>query len=462
MGQIALPESFTRHTPENHLSRSHSGRPGPPPGTNGTRTELPPNSRGVGPRSSAHDDRPPLRPSADKRRQANCPFGGRTVPAGIECVSAAVMRSVKPKDGSVRLIGVRVSGVAVVLVCFAAGCASTGPITGSARPASPPVASSAVAVSAPVAVAAVSTPARSQPVTVAANKAAADAEASRLLMLAQVPPGATEIAVPPAGLSGPIMGTPGTTSLIDHARYWRVAMSFADALAWLKAHPPQTVASGGSMSGTGPDGQSGGYSYQVPDSPGWTQAQLEIGVASAAAGVSDIRADGIALWFDPVPLQDTASGPRMRVSVAGGCPATDAGAVGVRNSAPDLATMLLPAASPTGGLICEYAGLNGIRFGLIKSTKLDADAAAQLASAVSSSPVSHLDNEEVHCPMDDASAAVLVFSYPGRADVDVWYARNGCRSVSNGYIAASTGDILNELANPAASGPPFPAPAATS
>jgi hypothetical protein len=81
---------------------------------------------------------------------------------------------------------------------------------------------------------------------------------------------------------------------------------------------------------------------------------------------------------------------------------------------------------------------------------------------VSSSPLSHLDNEVVHCPMDDASAAVLVFSYAGRADVDVWYARNGCQYVSNGYIAASTGDILNELANPAASGSPFPAPAASS
>jgi len=371
--------------------------------------------------------------------------------------------ALKPNEGLMRLVGMRVSGLAVVLACFAAGCASTGPAAGSSPPTSPPFASSPVPVSAPVAVSAVSTPASSQPATAAANKAAADAEASRLLALAQVPPGATEIAVPPAGLSGPVMGTPGTTSLIDHAKYWQVAMSFADALAWVKAHPPNTLASGGSMSGTGPDGQSGGYSYQVPDSPGWTQAQLEIGVASAAAGVSDIRADGIALWFDPVPLQDNAPGPRMRVTVAGGCPATDAGAVGVRNSAPDLATMLLPAAAPTGGLMCEYAGLNGIRFGLLKSTKLDADAAAQLASSVSSSPLSHLDNEQVHCPMDDASAAVLVFSYPGRADVDVWYTRNGCRSVSNGYITASTGDILNELANPAAaSGPPFPAPAASS
>ena len=361
-----------------------------------------------------------------------------------------------------RLVGMRLSGVAVVLVCLAAGCASTGPAAGSSPPTSPPLVSSPVAVSASAVMSAVSTPASSGRATAASNKSAADAEASRLLMLAQVPPGAIEIAVAPAALSGPIMGTPATTSLIDHARYWQVAMSFADALAWVKSHPPNTLASGGSMSGSGPDGQSGGYSYQVPDSPGWTQAQLEVGVASAAAGISDIRADGVALWLDPVPLQDNAPGPRMRVTVAGGCPATDAGAVGVRNSAPDLATMLLPLAAPTGGLMCEYAGLNGIRFGLIKSTKLDADAAAQLASSVSSSPLSHLDNEEVHCPMDDASVTVLVFSYPGRADVDLWYARNGCQYVSNGYISASTGDVLNELANPAASGPPSPAPAASS
>jgi hypothetical protein len=216
------------------------------------------------------------------------------------------------------------------------------------------------------------------------------------------------------------------------------------------------------MSGSGPDGLSGGYSYQVPDSPGWTQAQLEVGVASASAGVSDIRADGVAEWFDPVPFEDNASGPRMRVTVAGRCAATDAGAVGVRNTGTDLSATLLPAAAPTGGLLCEYAGLNGKRFGLIKSTALDANAVARLASGVSSSSLSHLDNAVMHCPMDDASVTVLVFSYAGRADVDVWYARTGCQSVSNGYITGSPGDILNELVNPAASGPPFPAPAASS
>jgi hypothetical protein len=335
-----------------------------------------------------------------------------------------------------RRIGMRASGVAVVLVCFAAGCASTGPTAG--------------------------TPGSSEPATAASNKADADAEASRLLTLAQVPPGAREIAAAPAALSGPIMGTPATTSLIDHARYWQVPMSFADALAWVAAHPPKTLTSGGSMSGGGPDGQSGGYSYQAADSPAWTNAQLEVGVASAAAGGSEIRADGVAEWFDPAPLPDAAAGPRMRLTVAGGCPAADAGAVGVRNTAPDLSTALLPATAPTGGLICEYAGLNGTRFGLIKPTTLDAGAAARLASGVSSSSLSHLDNLRTNCPNDDGSVTVLAFTYAGRADVDVWYARTGCQSVSNGYITGSPGDILNELANPAASRPPFPAPAASS
>jgi hypothetical protein len=64
--------------------------------------------------------------------------------------------------------------------------------------------------------------------------------------------------------------------------------------------------------------------------------------------------------------------------------------------------------------------------------------------------------------MDDASVTVLAIAYAGRADVDAWYARTGCQSVSNGYITADPSDALNQLVNPAASGPPTPAPVVSS
>ena len=183
---------------------------------------------------------------------------------------------------------------------------------------------------------------------------------------------------------------------------------------------------------------------------------LEVGVVSVAAGVSDIRADGVAEWIDPAPIKDTAAGPRMRVTVAAGCPQSDNGDVGVSNTGDDLSTMLLPTAAPRSGLICEYAGMNGKKFGLISSTPLNQAAAVRLASAAANSSLSHLDNLEVNCPMDDGSMSVLAFTYPGRADVDLWDVPRGCQSLSNGFITASPADALIELVNPAASGPPFP------
>ncbi|MGH2929363.1 MAG: hypothetical protein ACRDL8_14265, partial [Solirubrobacteraceae bacterium] len=93
-----------------------------------------------------------------------------------------------------------------------------------------------------------------RPATAASNKRQADQEATRLLALAQVPPGATEIGTPPAALRDPLTGNPVTSSLIDHARYWQVPMSFTDALAWVKANPPRCLRASVSSEGSGPHG----------------------------------------------------------------------------------------------------------------------------------------------------------------------------------------------------------------
>jgi hypothetical protein len=112
--------------------------------------------------------------------------------------------------------------------------------------------------------------------------------------------------------------------------------------------------------------------------------------------------------------------------------------------------------------MCQYGGPNGKPFPLFKPTTLAANAAAQLVAAINESSLSHLDDVETSCPNDDGSVTVFAFAYAGRADVDMWYARTGCQQISNGYITTSPSNALNELANPAASGPPFPAPPASS
>jgi hypothetical protein len=49
--------------------------------------------------------------------------------------------------------------------------------------------------------------------------------------------------------------------------------------------------------------------------------------------------------------------------------------------------------------------------------------------------------------MDDGSVTVLVFAYPRKPDVDLWFARTGCQQLSNGSILASAGDFGRQLAH---------------
>jgi hypothetical protein len=50
------------------------------------------------------------------------------------------------------------------------------------------------------------------------------------------------------------------------------------------------------------------------------------------------------------------------------------------------------------------------------------------------------------------------FSYPGRADVDVWYASNGCTYVANGHISTAANDAYSGAVQSVlpALGSPFP------
>jgi hypothetical protein len=237
------------------------------------------------------------------------------------------------------------------------------------------------------------------------------------------------------------MGTPLDSSLIDRVRLWSIPMAFADALAWEKAHPPSGLTPSGSVEGNAPVGRFGGYAYSAPDSAAWTQAELEIGVAPLDEHTTMIRTDGMAIWLDPQPLRDDLAGPRMRVTIALGCPPTDKGMVGVTNSDKDLEHSLLPAALPTRGLVCEFAGLGSKPFSLSAQTHLAAAEAQRLAASIRKVPLRHSGGGITSCPMEDASATVIVFSYPNRDDVDLWYARTGCQSLSNGFIAAGVAGL---------------------
>jgi hypothetical protein len=179
-----------------------------------------------------------------------------------------------------------------------------------------------------------------------------------------------------------------------------------------------------------------GYEYGGPRSRTWESADLEVSVAPFDGG-SVLRADAMVVWLDPRPVPDNGPGPRLRVTVTGGCPASDTQIIGVRNPGPGLARRLVPAGRPAAGLECGYYGLNGRPWHLHRTLRLSAAQARRQAGIISRLPLSHTNGGAINCPADDGSAEVIVLAYPGRPDVDLWVLTNGCQSIGNGHISAA-------------------------
>jgi len=266
------------------------------------------------------------------------------------------------------------------------------------------------------------------------NRRAAEAEAKRLLALVVPPPASIRLGSAPSSLPGPIMGTTNATSQIDDSAFWRVPMSMSATLAWLKVHPPGDLTLSGSStsSSTGAMVSANGYLYYAPSG-----GQIQLSVATTGATSSVLRADGIDVWIDPVAYSDDSPGPRLRVTLATACPASDGGIVGVTNPPPPLKKSMLPTASPTAGLICQYYGLNGHPFTLAASKPLSATAARGYADLIAAIPLGHIDGGSTSCPDDVGTATVAAFAYPDGTTTDVWATTSGCPTVSNGYILAS-------------------------
>ena len=279
----------------------------------------------------------------------------------------------------------------------------------------------------------------SRTVTAAGNRAAARAEAAKLLALARLPHGAVRLARPPRSLSHAAIGAPAAKSLVDLTAVWRVALPFATAHAWLSAHPPAGLSAGGeASSGNTITGRTytEGSSYEGPSSPAWQTAELNISIAPYGPHATAIRADGVVVWLDPRPVRSSPGAHPLRVTLAGGCPASDRGVTGVTNGGPGLTAGLLPRGEPTAGLRCRYEGMNGHPFRLIAATRLTRAEARRAAKTIAATPLSHPDGEVVNCPLNDGSAQVLVLAYPGRADIDLWITPTGCGGISNGHIIA--------------------------
>jgi hypothetical protein len=310
----------------------------------------------------------------------------------------------------------RMAAVAGLCV-FAAGCGTTG-LTVRSQAAHAPASPTAT-------------------VAVAGNRAAARAQAKRLLELARVPSGIQRIAHAPSLLDRPAMGTPGVSSLVDQVKIWRVKSPFAEVQRWLWAHRPRGLTITGTSGPINIAGQNVmfgiNYHGKGRDHPAWQSADLEIGAARVGPHTTVIRVDAVVIWLDPRPIKSRPGAHPIRVTLAGGCPQSDRGVTNVTNPV-KLAHRLLPAGRPTAGLRCRYDGLNGHPFQLVAKDWLNPRAAQKAAKTISAMRLSHTDGGAMYCPSDDGAAEIQVLAYPGRPDADLWTLVNGCGSISNGSI----------------------------
>ena len=217
--------------------------------------------------------------------------------------------------------------------------------------------------------------------TAGTGRDSAEREAARLFALVVPPAGATPVSSAP-GLAGPFM-SPGADSLVDVAHLWRLDMTFAQARTWLAEQHPGGLEASATPSSSDRGGVTlDSRTYDPPIRPEFDSTQLQLAVVAGGGTSSYLHADGLVVWLDPTPYADDMPGARIRVAAGGPCPITDEGAVGVRNpDQQDLDVALVPAGTPTGGLLCRYQGSSGQEGALDAQRALDRDDATRLTTA---------------------------------------------------------------------------------
>jgi hypothetical protein len=234
--------------------------------------------------------------------------------------------------------------------------------------------------------------------------------------------------------------------------YWRVPRSSWSVYLWLVGHPPQGLqVTQPASSAPGIEGDE--YDATLPHPPQTNPSDVMLPAAALVVEVeplgprsSEIRAAAGAAWFNPSPMPDKSKGRRLTVSVAGGCPADDRGVVGVSNPGAGLVTSLLPPGEkPSRALLCLFSW----QYRLLVHALLPGVAASQLATALSSAPIAQTDISLVSygCPpqLPQVPDAVVVFAYPGSADVATWVQPVCDGMTSNGFVMTATPTSASQL-----------------
>jgi len=179
------------------------------------------------------------------------------------------------------------------------------------------------------------------------NYSIATAEVRHLVQLVNLPPGATQVQDAPIEelSAGPVTGRTG--NFIFATGWWTVPASVDSTISWILQHPPaglMLLSSQGTVSTPKyvlhliEFKGSGAHAYQ--------DVELEISVEKML-GHSVVRADGKAVWLTSSVTRDSRTGPRLRLTIAGGCPSSLGGYHDIVNPpSPDLDSRLIPCELP--------------------------------------------------------------------------------------------------------------------
>ena len=136
----------------------------------------------------------------------------------------------------------------------------------------------------------------------------------------------------------------------------------------------------------------------------------------------------------------TARKPAVRVLAQSGCPKTISGYHDVANSKNARGSRLLPSSATSGVLLCGYGSeLEGSK--LKGPRTLTVAQANSLASVINRIHLG-VDTSSHSCPYDSGLVTIFAFTYQGEPDVDLWWHRDGCEGLDNGFR------IGGETANP--------------
>lgn len=142
--------------------------------------------------------------------------------------------------------------------------------------------------------------------TSAQNNAAAVSDATRLLAGAPLPPGSVRVSSEPSGdggLLGHPLDTPVTPALVDRYGWWTTSTSFADAVAYLRAHPP----AGGMLTGFvgGLAGPPNGLMFSFSPRAGVLSSRsLAYSLVALSGGGTGIRIDAMDIWIVARPADE--------------------------------------------------------------------------------------------------------------------------------------------------------------